>query len=135
MKVSTALIVLIAIGVAAFVARSIRIWPSRKHDPIEYYRSWGGYTHPIALGERITKEETEAIAARGNAYLIGYFDDTGKLVRVVKMLRGAVFFDFEYAYHANGKRKSAKVTNAEGRVTFRDYDERGRDLPGNPTFW
>ena len=51
------------------------------------------------------------------------------------MLRGAVFFDFEYAYHPNGRRKSARVTNAKGVVTVREYDEWGRGRPGNPTFW
>jgi hypothetical protein len=130
-----ALIVLIGIGIAALVVRSIKVRASGKHDPIEYYRGWGGYRHPIALEGRIGKEEADAIMARGGAYLIGYFDSDGKLVRVVKMLRGCVFFDFEYAYHANGKRKRAKATNAKGKVTVREYDERGRGHPGNPSFW
>ena len=74
--------------------------------------------------------------ARGNAYLFGYFDADGKLVRVVKMLRGSVFFDFEYAYHPNGKCKSARVTNAKGAVTMREYHESGRRRPRNPhSFW
>jgi hypothetical protein len=51
------------------------------------------------------------------------------------MLRGSVFFDFEYAYYPNGRRKSAKVTNAEGVVIVREYDQAGRGRPGNPLFW
>ncbi len=131
---------LIALGVLAVILAALLIARSaaranRKHDPIEYYRGWGGYSHPIGLHDKVTKEEADAIAARGNAYLIGYFDANGKLVRAVKMLRGSVFFDFEYAYHPNGKRKSARVTNAKGVVTVREYDESGRGRPANPLFW
>lgn len=35
---------------------------------------------------------------RGYAYMIGYFDDDGRLVRDVKMLRGEVFFEHLYTY-------------------------------------
>jgi hypothetical protein len=49
------------------------------------------------LDKKITREEAEAVAARDGAYLIGYFNADGKLVCAVKMHRGAVFFDFEYA--------------------------------------
>src|SRR5215831_3622550 len=107
----------------------------RKHDPIEYYLGWGGYSHPIGLQSRVSKQKADDVAAQGGAYLIGYYDSDGRLVRAVKILRGAVFFDFEYTYHANGKRKSAKVTNAKGVVSLREYDERGRGLSGDPSFW
>src|SRR5215510_12473718 len=108
------LTVAIAIGVAVLIVRSVRA--NRKHDPIEYYKGWGGYGHPIGLQNQITKEEADAIAAGGHAYLIGHLNADGKLVRVVKMLRGSTFFDFEYAYHPNGRLKYSRVTNAEGRV-------------------
>jgi hypothetical protein len=113
----------------------VRSPQKRHHDPIEYYRGWGGYSHPIALQNKITKEAAEAIAAEGSAYLIGHFGADGKLTRVVKMLRGSVFFDFVYEYHPNGKRKTATVTNAKGIISVRHYDKRGRGLPGNPLFW
>jgi hypothetical protein len=129
------LIIPIGIAIAGLVLWSVNAWAGRKHEPIEYYRGWGGYVHPIGLHDKITKEQAEAIAAEGSAYLIGYFDDRGKLVRVTKMLRGSVFFDFEYAYHPNGRRKSARVTNAKGIVTVREYDESGRGRRGNPLFW
>ena len=90
----------------------------RRHAPIEFYLGWDGYQHPISLHKRITREEAEAVAAEGHAYLIGHFDSDGRLRRVVKMLRGSVFFDFEYTYYPNGTRKSAKVTNAKGVVTM-----------------
>src|SRR5262245_40874317 len=135
MKTLIVLIVLVGIGLALLIVRSVRTRANRKHDPIEYYLGWGGYRHPIALQNKITKEEAEAVASKGSAYLIGYFDDEGRLTRVVKMLRGSVFFEFVYEYHRNGKRKSATVTNAKGIVTARHYDERGRGLPGNPLFW
>jgi len=130
MKTLVALVVVVGIGLAVLRART-----HRRHDPVEYYLGWGGYTHPITLGKKVTKEEADAAAARGSAYLIGHFDADGRLTRVVKMLRGAVFFDFEYTYHPNGRRKSAKVTNAKGVVTIREYDRAGRGRPDNPSFW
>jgi hypothetical protein len=42
MKILILLIVVIGIVVAAFVVRSNLIRANRKHDPIEYYRGWGG---------------------------------------------------------------------------------------------
>lgn len=135
MKALTVLIVVIGIGLALAIVRARRRSLSRHHEPIEYYLGWGGYSHPIGLQHKITKEEAEAVAARGSAYLIGYFDSGGRLTRAVKMLRGSVFFDFVYEYHPNGRRKTATVTNAKGIVTVRRYDERGRGLPGNSLFW
>jgi hypothetical protein len=136
MKTLTGLIVVFGIGLAVLIVRSVRARQNRKHDPVEYYLGWGGYRHPIGLDKKITKEEAEAVAQSGGAYLIGYFNaDGGKLARAVKMHRGSVFFDFEYAHHPNGKRKSARVTNAKGIVTVREYDESGRGRPDNPLFW
>jgi hypothetical protein len=96
MKTMMALAVVLGMGFAVLVARSLRSREKRKHDPVEYYLGWGGYTHPMALEKKVTKEEADAVAAREGAYLIGYFDADGRLRRAVKMLRGAVFFDFEY---------------------------------------
>jgi hypothetical protein len=127
MKILILLIVMVGVVVAAVLVRSSLLRAKRKHDPIEYYAGWGGYWHPIGLDNKITKEEADAITARGNAYLIGYFDGDGKLMRVVKHLRGEVFFEYLYAYHPNGKLKSAKVTRG-GRETLLEYDARGRRL-------
>jgi hypothetical protein len=102
----------------------------RKHDPIEYFSGWNGYGLPIRLTNRITKEEADAIAARGNACTIGYFDDAGRLVRDVKMLRGAVFFEHLYDYYPSGKLRRVSVTNPKGVVTRREYPEGAR-----PTFF
>ena len=135
MKTLIVLVVVFGIAAALLMVWSFRAQANRKHDPIEYYRGWGGYRHPIGLQGKITREEADAVAAQGSAYLIGYFDADGRLTRVVKMLRGSVFFEFVYAYHPNGKRKSATVTNANGIVTVREYDESGRGRPGNPLFW
>jgi hypothetical protein len=121
------LIVIVGIVVAALFVRSALLRPNRKHDPIEYYRGWGGYWHPIGLENKIAKEEADAIAARGAVYLIGYFDSDGKLMRVVKFFRGEVFFEYLYSYHSNGRLKSATVTRG-GRETLLEYDERGHRL-------
>ena len=106
-----------------------------KHEPVEYYRGWGGYWHPIGLTDKISKEEADNLHAEGRVYLIGRYDGK-KLVRVTKMLKGAVFFDFEYTYHPNGRCASVKTTNAKGVVKLRRYDRRGKPEPDNARgFW
>jgi len=56
MKIVILLIVMVGILVAALFVRSTLARANRKHDPIEYYRGWGGYRHPIVLENKITKE-------------------------------------------------------------------------------
>jgi hypothetical protein len=128
-----ALIVAIGVWLAAVTVRSV-LKAHQKHDPIEYYAGWGGYRHPIVLQRKITKEEADALAAKGYAYLIAYFDADSRLVRVVKMLRGEVFFEFAYAYYPNGKLRSATVTASDGGVSVLEYDTRGRGITGKPAF-
>ena len=129
MKTLIVLITAISIGYVGWT-----LWQrahEREHDPIEYFAGWDGYTLPIHLTKLITKQEAEAIAARGYAYLIGYFDDDGRLVRDVKMLRGEVFFEHLYTYYPSGKLRRVIVTNADGVVTTREYAEGA--VPG--FFW
>jgi len=126
------LIVLLAVVGIGYVGWAL--WQRaqyRKPDPVEYFAGWDGYTLPIHLTSRISKEQAEAIAARGNAYLIGYFDDGGRLVRNVKMLRGEVFFEHLYTYYPSGKLRRVTATNANGVVTTREYADGSR--PG--FFW
>jgi Family of unknown function (DUF6156) len=144
MKILMSLTVLVGVAFAALIV-AIGVWlvavtvrsalrAQQKHDPIEYHSGWGSYRHPIVLERKITKEEADAFAAKGYAYLIGYFDADGRLVRVVKILRGEVFFDFVYAYYPNRKLRSATVTASDGKVTAMEYDTRGRGVPGRPAF-
>ena len=118
------LVVMVGAGFAGWV-----IWrPSRrrKHDPVEYFSGWDGYGLPIRLTGRITKDEADAIAARGNAYMIGYFDGDNRLVRNVKMLRGEVFFEHVYEYYPSGRLRRAKATNPKGVETVREYRQTDR---------
>jgi hypothetical protein len=123
MKTLIAVLVLAGAGLLLLTLRRLaRERARRNHDPVEYYRVWTSYHHPIHLQDKITQEEAYAIAASGSPYLIGYFDADGKLTRAVKMLRGAMFFDFVYAYYPNGKVKRVQATNTRGEVTVREYD-------------
>jgi hypothetical protein len=124
MKILILLIAVVGLVVAGLFVRAARVRANRNHDPVEYYRGWGSYRHPIVLQNKITKEEADALA-KGSVYLIGYFDGEGKLLRVVKFLRGEVFFEYLYSYHPNRRLKSARVTRG-GRETLLEYDERGR---------
>jgi hypothetical protein len=127
----TLIVLIAAIGIL-YVGWTLWQWAHyRKPDPVEYFAGWDGYMLPIHLTNRITKEEAEAIAARGNAYLIGYFDDDGRLIRDVKMLNGAVFFEHLYDYHPSGKLRRVSVTNPKGVVTTREYEDGA--VPG--WFW
>jgi hypothetical protein len=126
-------LILLVIALAAGLAGRI-VWRRgrrRKHDPVEYCSGWDGYWLPIRLTDRITKEEAEAIAARGNACLIGYFDDENRLVRDVKMYRGTAFFEHVYTYYPSGKLRQVKATNPKGVETVREY----RESDGAGFFW
>ncbi len=127
----TFILLLAAIGIG-YVGWSL--WQrahQRKHDPIEYFTGWDGYTLPIRLAGRITKAEAEATAAQGYPYMIGYFDDENRLVRDVKMLNGEVFFEHLYAHYPSGKLCRVTVTNGDGVVRTHEYQEGA--IPG--FFW
>ena len=99
------------IGLAGLMAWQAYERAHRKHDPVEYFSRWSGYTQPVALDDKITKAQADALAAAGYAYLIASFDADGHLTRVVKMLHGEVFFDLQYAYHPNSKLKTAMLAD------------------------
>jgi hypothetical protein len=124
MKTLILLVAMLGAGFAGWV-----IWRrsrQRKHDPVEYFSGWDGYGLPIRLTGRVTKDEADAIAARGNAYLIGYFDADNRLVRDVKMLRGQIFFEHVYEYYPNGRLRRVKATNPKGVETEREYRQTDR---------
>jgi hypothetical protein len=121
------LILLVAMLGAGFAGWAMwRRSRQRKHDPVEYFSGWDGYGLPIRLTGRITKDEADAIAAQGNAYLIGYFDGDNRLVRDVKMLRGEVFFEHVYDYHPNGRLRRVKSSSPKGVATVREYRQSDR---------
>src|SRR3954464_7178191 len=128
MKTLIFLVLMVGAGVAGWSMWRRR---ERKHDPVEYFSGWDGYGLPIRLTGLITREEADAIAARGNAYMIGYFDADNRLVREVKMLRGEVFFEHVYDYYPSGRLRRVKATNPKGVETVREY--RQTDRPG--FFW
>jgi hypothetical protein len=133
-KILIAVIALIGGALAVWLAWAALAWATTKHEPVEYYLGWDGYSHPIRLYRKISKAEADALHANGSVYLIGHYDGR-KLTRVTKILKGAVFFDFEYTYHAHGVLKSAKTTNAQGEVKIREYDRWGRGRRDGPGFW
>jgi hypothetical protein len=114
-------VAVIGVGALLAVARLGQRWQRQPRDPIEYYEMWGGYDAPIHLINRITKEEAGAQAARGYAYMVGYFDTQGQLVRAVSMHHGAVFFDHEYTYDPRGRLTHVKTTNPDGVVSEVEY--------------
>jgi hypothetical protein len=137
MKIPILLMILSATGLLVLAALWLYFRANERHEPVEYYSGWSGYGHPIRLGRRITRGEADALAVRGSAYLIGYFDtDNDRLSRVDKIYRGELFFRFDYSYHRNGRLKLAKVSRHDGRSIEFEYDGRGRKLPTSPTgFW
>jgi hypothetical protein len=134
-EILIALAGLIVVLVGGWFAWAAVVRAGVKHEPVEYYRGWDGYTHPISLTHKISKDEADALHAEGSVYLIGRYH-AHRLTRATKMLKGEVFFDFEYSYHPNGTCESVKTTNAKGVVKVRRYDRRGRPEPDNPSgFW
>ena len=133
-KFLIAAIALIGGAVAARLAWATLARATVKHEPIEYYLGWGSYSHPISLQHKISKEEADALHAKGGVYLIGRYRDR-KLTGVTKMRKGAMFFDFEYTYYPNGTCESVKTTNAKGEMKIREYDRWGRGRSDGPGFW
>jgi hypothetical protein len=131
MKLPLLLLGLAGLILGALVVRYL-LAPRQPHDPVEYFLGWGGYTHPIGLQHRITKLEAEALGAQGAVYLVGHFDGDSRLMQATKFYRGEVFFDYVYAYHPNGRLKSATVARG-GHVTVLEFDARGRAVPGTRT--
>ena len=129
MPLPVLLFALAAIVLTILATRFALAHTHRHHEPIEFYMGWGGYWHPIGLGHRISPEKAVEVAAAGAVYLIGHYDDKGRLTRVVKMSQGKVFFEYAYSYHPNGGVKTARVSRG-GRVTLLEYDARGRGKPG-----
>ncbi len=131
---ATMLVVLAVVAALVLAAFIVHLVPAnRHHDPIEYYRTWGGYRQPIVPVDKITKEEAEVQAAAGYVYYVCHFDADGKLTRVIKMLRGEVSFDLVYTYRPNGKLKTSTETR-NGKVIVQEYDERGRGQLGKVAF-
>ena len=52
----------------------------------------------------------------GEVYLIWEYNEKGQLLRVVKMYRREVFFEYNYSYHGNGRLKSARVAGGGWRA-------------------
>jgi hypothetical protein len=134
MKIPILLMILSATGLLVLAA--VWLYIPMRHDPVEYYASWGGYGHPIGLSRKITRGEAYAQAVRGYAYLIAHFDADNRLARVDKINQGELFFRFEYSYHPNGRLKLTKALRYDGRAIEFEYDTRGRKLPSSPEgFW
>ena len=132
MKIPILLMIASATGLLVLAALWLYLRAGPRHEPIEYYASWGGYGHPIGLGKKITQGEAYATAARGYAYLVAHYDADNRLARVDKINKGELFFRFEYSYHPNGRLKLAKTLRYDGRTVEFEYDKRGRKLPSSP---
>jgi hypothetical protein len=55
-KILIAAIALIASALAARFVWAAWIRANVKHDPIEYYRGWDGYSHPISLQDNMRQQ-------------------------------------------------------------------------------
>src|ERR1700751_5734586 len=132
MKIPILLMIASATGLLVLAALWLYLRAGVRHEPVEYYAGWGGYVHPIGLSKKITRGEAYAIAARGNAYLVANFDADNRLTQVDKILKGELFFRFEYSYYPNGRLKLAKILRYDGRAVEFEYDQRGRKLPSSP---
>jgi len=128
-------ILLMALAGLVLAALAVRFARARwKHDPVEYYMGWCGYRHPVTLQNRITREDAKALAAKGAAYLIGYYADDGRLTRAVKLHRGEFFFEYRYSYYPSGRLRRVRVTRGgyERCVTVLEYDRHGRSVSDTP---
>lgn len=87
-----------------------------------YFSSFSGYSIPLKLVDKITRDE--AIAR--DSYYVAIYDDEGKLLSVEKYFQGKLFFKHEYSYRDNGVLQESRVVNAEGQETTNFFDEKGK---------
>lgn len=91
---------------------------------IKYYSSFSGYNIPLKPVEEISKDK----ASSANSFCIGYYDDSGELVRLEKWINNQLFFKHEYEYHINGRISVSRVLNSEGVITVQFFNEKGKLL-------
>lgn len=111
------------IAVAIFMmapAMGCAMAETEKSSSTEYYQSFAGYNLPLKPVQKISKEEAEA----AKTYCVAYFDG-GRMVRLVKMLDGSVFFEHTYAYYRDGKLMRAEVKNRDGAIKMHEFDASG----------
>ena len=88
-----------------------------RHQPVEYYGGFNGYSFPLRLKHLKTRAEAEA---SGAAYYVARYDGHGRLVEVQKVLPGGPDFRHEYVYAADGT--LMRVTITEPSRAARLYD-------------
>ena len=88
----------------------------------KYFGTFSGYTLPLKLKNNLSKSEIEA----RRAYLVAYYDASGRLHKVRKVLDGKTEFIHEYAYDAQSKLVEVIVTNHEGNISILKRTPDGR---------
>ncbi len=94
-----------------------------------YFGSFADYDTPLKLVEQLSSSE----ALSRPAYLVGDFDDGGRLYRVEKYHGDELFFRLDYRYHANGEVKQSRFFGVDGKERVQYFDETGDliDAGGN----
>lgn len=96
---------------------------------VKYYKTFAGYNVPLKLIQPFSKEE--ALGSR-HAYYIGYFSKKNNILqRVEKIHNGKLIFTHVYSYHPNGVIKRLETTTADGKLLFKNFDERGKPIERN----
>ena len=88
-----------------------------------YFASFSGYSLPLKLVDKITKDE----AVSRDSYYVGTYE-RGVLLRVEKYFQGSLFFKHEYFYYDNGTLKEKRGVNADGKEIIILFDEKGKML-------
>jgi hypothetical protein len=112
--------------ILALLVRFRRELRGQHHDPIEYYSSSDGYQFelPLRLIKKIKSGQAEALAASGGSYYVAYYRADGRLIRVVKMLRGKADFEHVYAYSPSGQLLRAAIRRPDGDASVLGCDKR-----------
>lgn len=82
-----------------------------------YFSTYSGVTLPLQLRQEL---EAGAIAHR-NTFFRAYYDASGRMVSLQKVVYGEIELEHRYTYGLNDELTSAEIIDEEGTATLLTY--------------
>lgn len=89
-----------------------------------YFLTYSGVKLPFNLLNELEPAQTE----NRNTFFCGYYDESGRLNGLRKMVYGEMEMEHRYEYHANGALKAARIIDIDGEEVELAFDETGEPL-------
>lgn len=90
---------------------------------VRYFVTYSGVKLPFNLVSELQAGEVQ----NRNTYFRGYFDEQDRLSGFDKLAYGDIELMHRYAYHDNGKLRSAEITDIDGETTMLLFNSEGNE--------